>query len=85
MAHHALLIRNNVHIRIVCVCIFSSFVYTSCVTMPGPLNPKDGLTPLMLAAQFGNLSVAKLLVEMYSCDLSETSNKVSGKDAQWEE
>jgi len=53
--------------------------------MPGPLNPKDGLTPLMLAAQFGNLSVAKLLVEMYSCDLSETSNKVSGKDAQWEE
>ena len=52
------------------------------LTMPGPLNPKDGLTPLMLAAQFGNLSVAKLLVETYHCDLKEqSSDKVSGKYA----
>ncbi len=48
------------------------------LTMPGPLNPQDGLTPLMLAAQFGSLPVAKLLVETYRCDLNEKSAKVSG-------
>ena len=37
---------------------------------------QDGLTPLMLAAQFGSLSVAKLLVETYKCDVNEESTKM---------
>ena len=56
------------------------------LTIPGPLNPQDGLTPLMLAAQFGNLSVAKLLVETYHCNLNEkSSEKVSGNCTKWGE
>ena len=88
--------RHNVHIRTyrtymytyrVCVhiqfiCIYHLLVVCDVLTMPGPLNPQDGLTPLMLAAQFGNLSVAKLLVETYRCDLNEkSSDKVSEKYA----
>ena len=52
--------------------------------MPGPLNPKDGLTPLMLAAWLGRLAVAKLLIETYRCDVNEGDSEVSaGK--KWEE
>ena len=62
--------------------IYQLLVVCHVLTMPGPLNPQDGLTPLMLADQFGNLSVAKLLVETYCCDVNEkSSNKVSGNYA----
>ena len=64
-------------------CIFSSLIYQLLVvchilTTPGLLNSQDGLIPLMLAAQFGNLSMAKLLVQTYRCDVNEKSDKVSG-------
>ena len=81
------LLRHNVHIRnvrAVYIPVVSCVSYV--LTIPGPLNPQDGLTPLMLAAQFGNLSVAKLLVETYHCDLNEkSSDKVSVNYAKWEE
>ena len=66
--------------------IYQLLVVCHVLTIPGPLNPQDGLTPLMLAAQFGSLSVAKLLVETYHCDLNEkSSDKVSVNYAKWEE
>ena len=82
ITHHTLLIRRDVHIHTVCACIFTLFVYTSCywVSCIDYAYLQDGLTPLMLAAQFGNLSVAELLVENYKCDVNEKSDeKVSGK------
>ena len=67
------------------ICNYQLLVVCHVLTMPGPLNPQDGLTPLMLAAQFGNLSVAKLLVETYCCDVNEkSSDKVSGNYTKWE-
>ena len=80
MCIYILYIRVCVHIQF--ICIYHLLVVCHALTMSGPLNPQDGLTPLMLAAQFGNLSVAKLLVETYRCDLNEKSkDKVSGKYA----
>ena len=75
------------YIYVMCVpSIYQLLVVCHVLTIPGPLNPQDGLTPLMLAAQFGNLSVAKLLVETYHCDLNEkSSDKVSVNYAKWEE
>ena len=43
-----------------------------------PPNPQDSLTPLMLAAREGHISVARLLVETYHCDVNEEDGKVSG-------
>ena len=43
-----------------------------------PLNPQDGHTPLMLAAQYGHLLVARLLVETYHCNVNEEDGDVSG-------
>ena len=44
-----------------------------------PPKPQDGFTPLMLAAEFGHLPLARLLVETYHCDVNE-ERKVS----EWE-
>ena len=64
------------------ICIYQLFVVCHVLTMLGPLNPQDGLAPLMLAAQFGNLSVTEVLVQTYHCDLKKkSSDKVSGKYA----
>ena len=43
-----------------------------------PPKPQDGFTPLMLAAEEGNLPVARLLVETYHCDVNEEHGEVSG-------
>ena len=43
-----------------------------------PLNPQSGRTPLMFAAQYGHLPVARLLVETYHCDVNEEDGEVSG-------
>ena len=49
----------------------------SCIDHVSP-NAQDGRTPLMLAAGFGHLPVARLLVEEYHCDVLEEDGKVSG-------
>ena len=55
----------------------SSFVQVvSCIDHVPP-NPQGGLTPLSLAAEFGHLPVARLLVETYHCDVNE-EDEVSG-------
>ena len=43
-----------------------------------PPNPQDGRTPLMVAAQYGHLPLARLLVETYKCDVNEEDGNVSG-------
>ena len=43
-----------------------------------PPNPQDGLTPLMFAAGEGHLPVARLLVEIYHCNVNEEDGNVSG-------
>ena len=43
-----------------------------------PPNPQGSRTPLMLAAREGHLPVARLLVEIYHCDVNEEDGKVSG-------
>ena len=45
-----------------------------------PPNPQVGLTPLMVAAAYGHLPLARLLVEAYHCDVNAKSDKVSGWD-----
>ena len=57
------------------LCILVVSCVSSCIDY---VYLQDGLTPLMLAAQFGSLSVAELLVEKYKCDVNEESEKVSG-------
>ena len=47
-----------------------------------PPNPQDGRTPLMLAASTGHLTVARLLVETYHCDVNEEDGKVSGWEVE---
>ena len=57
---------------------YSLYLYilvVSCVSCIDYAYLQDGLTPLMLAAQFGNLSVAKLLVEKYKCNVNEESDE----------
>jgi len=80
IAHHALLIRHNVHKYVLFVLAYSFYLYilvvVSCVSCIDYAYLQDGLTPLMLAAQFGSLSVAKLLVETYKCDVNEESTKM---------
>ena len=58
---------------------YSLYLYilvVSCVSCIDYAYLQDGLTPLMLAAQFGSLSMAKLLVETYKCDVNEESTKM---------
>ena len=70
------------HILFICIILPVVSCVSSCI---GCADLQDGLTPLMLAAQFGSLSVAKLLVEKYKCDVNEKSKKVSGNYTYWEE
>ena len=61
-----------------CVLTYSLYLcilVVSCVSCIDYAYLQDGLTPLMLAAQFGNLSVAELLVEKYKCDMNEKSDE----------
>ena len=61
---------------------FSSFVQVagvSCIDHVPP-NPQVGCTPLMMAAEFGHLPVARLLVETYHCDVNEEDGEVSGRE-----
>ena len=43
-----------------------------------PPNPQDGFTPLMAAAAYGHLPLARLLVETYHCDVNAKDDDVSG-------
>ena len=43
-----------------------------------PTNPQGDRTPLMVAAKYGHLHVARLLVETYHCDVNEEDGEVSG-------
>ena len=66
-------------IYVPCVLAYSLYLYilvVSCVSCIDYAYVQDGLTPVMLAAQFGSLSVAKLLVETYKCDVNEKSTKM---------
>ena len=63
----------------------NSFAFSSLVQVVGvscidhvPPNPQVGCTPLMLAAVWGHLPVARLLVETCCCDVNEEDSDVSG-------
>ena len=67
--------------RVLAYSLYLYILVVSCVSCIDYAYLQDGLTPLMLAAQFGNLSVAELLVENYKCNVNEKSDeKVSGND-----
>ena len=66
------------YILFICIILLVVSCVSSCI---GCAYLQDGLTPLMLAAQFGSLSVAELLVEKYTCNVNEKSDeKVSRND-----
>ena len=62
------------------MCSLSVFTIVQCSlsVLYVPPNPQDGRTLLMLAAQYGHLPMAKLLVETYHCNVNEENGEVSG-------
>ena len=59
----------------------SKLLDVSCIDHPP--NPQIDETPLIVAALFGHLAVAKLLIETYRCDVNEEDSEVSARK-KWE-